>query len=840
MRKFNISILTCLLFCLAGWQQVSAQCSGELLISGMMEGSSNNKCIELYNTSAAPIDLSTYMLNWYSNGSATVTGGEAIVGTIGAGEYFLVCHPSLDPSFGIVADFSVAGFLGFNGNDAIAITGASGNSDVFGQIGVDPGDGWTGGTSGILTEESTWCRTDLATCNDGSAAFDPDVLFASTGVQNDVACFNAGTSDACVITGSGLSVSACNTDDDTFTITIDPTAALGDAAGYTYDVNGGGAMGPVAYGTATVLGPFTADGATTYDIVIADNGDASCSLTIDQITAPAACLGMGGCSGELLISAMMEGSSNNKCIELYNTTGAAIDLSTYMMNWYSNGSPTVTGGEALMGTIGAGEYFLVCHPSLDPAFGIIPDFSVTGFLGFNGNDAIAITGASGNSDVFGQIGVDPGDGWLGSTSGILTEESTWCRTDLTTCFDGMNTFDPDVQYTSTGVQNDAACLNSGTSDVCIIGGSGLQVSPCNSADDTFTITIDPTATLGDAAGYTYEVNSGGAMGPTTYGTATVLGPFAADGATTYDIIITDNADPACMMVIPTITAPAACSATGGCQGDLLISGYMEGNSSNKCIEIYNNSGAMIDLSLYTIELYSNGATSATTTGTLTGMLAPGAYYLICNANTSTSLIIPDEYSGAMNFNGDDALAIVGPNGTEDTFGQIGVRPSPAWIGTTSTCETANNSWFGKTNCSDGTADFDPDAEYTCGAGADDISGFNSGTIPVCSIDDAGLLTGDCNANDDTFTISITPIATNGAATGYSVAINGAPTAVTFNYGDLNDLGTFTADGSTTYDIVITDENNSDCTLTIPTITAPAACSTTDCDSDAGNYPWDGN
>jgi len=839
MRKFNISIFTCLLFCLAGWQQVSGQCSGELLISSMMEGSSNNKCIELYNTSAASIDLSTYMINWYSNGSATVTGGEAIVGTIGAGEYFLVCHPSLDPSFGIIADFSVAGFLGFNGDDAIAITGPTGNSDVFGQIGVDPGSAWTGATSGFATNEATWCRTDLSACNDGMAAFDPDAQYATTGTQNDVSCLNSGASDACVITGSGLEVSTCNPDDDTFTITIDPVAVLGDAAGYTYTLNAGAVVGPIAYGTPTVFGPFAADGTTTYDIIITDNGDPACSMTIPTQTAPAPCLGMGGCSGELLISGMMEGSSNNKCIELYNTTAAAIDLSTYTINWYSNGSATVTGGEALMGTIGAGEYFLVCHPSLDPSFGIIPDFSVGGFLGFNGDDAIAIAAPTGNSDVFGQIGVDPGSAWTGSTSGFNTNEATWCRTDLTTCNDGMSTFDPDAQYASAGIQNDAACLNSGTSDVCIIGGSGLQVSPCSSADDTFTITIDPTATLGDAAGYTYEVNSGGAVGPIAYGTPTVLGPFTADGATTYDIVVIDNADSACMLAIPTITAPAACSTTGGCQGDLLISAYMEGSANNKCFELFNASAGMIDLSLYSFDRYSNGGTTPASEA-LTGMLAPGAYYLVCNTSTSTSLIIPDQYSTQVNFNGDDAFAISGPNGTEDTFGQIGFDPGSSWTGSTSACETANNSWSGKTACSDGTAAFDPDADYTCGSGSDDISVFNSGTIPVCSIDDAALLVSDCNANDDTFTISITPTATNGAATGYSVSVNGSADAVVFAYGDLNDLGTFTADGTTTYDIVITDENNTSCTLTIPTITAPAACSTADCDSDAGNYPWDGN
>ncbi len=45
--------------------------------------------------------------------------------------------------------------------------------------------------------------------------------------------------------------------------------------------------------------------------------------------------------------------------------------------------------------------------------------------------------------------------------------------------------------------------------------------------------------------------------------------------------------------------------------DLFISEYIEGGSSNKAIEIYNGTGVPVDLSQYSIELYSNGATSPT-------------------------------------------------------------------------------------------------------------------------------------------------------------------------------------------------------------------------------------
>ncbi len=44
--------------------------------------------------------------------------------------------------------------------------------------------------------------------------------------------------------------------------------------------------------------------------------------------------------------------------------------------------------------------------------------------------------------------------------------------------------------------------------------------------------------------------------------------------------------------------------------DLFISEYIEGSNFNKAIEIYNGTGSNVDLSNYTLELYSNGASTA--------------------------------------------------------------------------------------------------------------------------------------------------------------------------------------------------------------------------------------
>lgn len=49
-------------------------------------------------------------------------------------------------------------------------------------------------------------------------------------------------------------------------------------------------------------------------------------------------------ANDLIISEYVEGSSFNKAIELYNGTDAAIDLSGYRLELYSNGSSAVNTG----------------------------------------------------------------------------------------------------------------------------------------------------------------------------------------------------------------------------------------------------------------------------------------------------------------------------------------------------------------------------------------------------------------------------------------------------------------------------------------------------------------
>ena len=116
--------------------------------------------------------------------------------------------------------------------------------------------------------------------------------------------------------------------------------------------------------------------------------------------------------------------------------------------------------------------------------------------------------------------------------------------------------------------------------------------------------------------------------------------------------------------------------------DLYISKYGEGSSNNKFLEIYNGTNADIDLSGYSIEMYANGASTATNTHTFTAgtMLVKGDVYVIRNGSSTIPAIAAaaDATSTVCNYNGDDAIALKKAGTIIDVFGQIGTDPGTGW------------------------------------------------------------------------------------------------------------------------------------------------------------------
>ena len=77
----------------------------------------------------------------------------------------------------------------------------------------------------------------------------------------------------------------------------------------------------------------------------------------------------------------------------------------------------------------------------------------------------------------------------------------------------------------------------------------------------------------------------------------------------------------------------------GQAADLFFSEYVEGSSNNKALEIFNGTGATVDLSQYAVKLGSNGGEwSATNSIVLSGSLANNEVYVIANAGANATIL----------------------------------------------------------------------------------------------------------------------------------------------------------------------------------------------------------
>ncbi len=185
----------------------------------------------------------------------------------------------------------------------------------------------------------------------------------------------------------------------------------------------------------------------------------------------------------------------------------------------------------------------------------------------------------------------------------------------------------------------------------------------------------------------------------------------------------------------------ASSSGGAAPTELFFSEYIEGTSNNKALEIYNGTGATVDLAAgsYNVQMHFNGNPVATLTISLTGSVAAGDVYVVAQSTaTATILAQADQTNGSGWFNGDDAVVLRKGTTVVDVIGQIGVDPGTEWgSGLTS---TADNTLRRKATVSAGDPNggdaFDPSVEWN-GFATDTFGGLGSHLLPVATC--GGLL-----------------------------------------------------------------------------------------------------
>jgi hypothetical protein len=198
---------------------------------------------------------------------------------------------------------------------------------------------------------------------------------------------------------------------------------------------------------------------------------------------------------EVFISKYVEGSANNKAVEIYNGLETAVDLAAgnYVLQQYDNGSLTPTVEIPLAGVILPGAALVVARPSTPTNFA--PHIAISGLgnlftnknLTFNGDDPVVLRRNGTIIDRVGQVGTNAvGSIWSRNTTDrTLSRKSTVLTGTLTAVtavfptndweyaakdsFTGLGShelsyLDPNEPYTPAGyslIMNSGATLMSG-------------------------------------------------------------------------------------------------------------------------------------------------------------------------------------------------------------------------------------------------------------------------------------------------------------------------------------------------------------------------------------------
>lgn len=187
-------------------------------------------------------------------------------------------------------------------------------------------------------------------------------------------------------TPTNLTTSAITTS----SVTLNWTASTDNVGvtGYTIYMNN--TLKTTVTGTTASITGLTASTAYSFYVIAKDaaGNSSTKSTTITATTSSG-----GSAATDLLFSEYIEGSSNNKALEIANNTGAAVNLSSYTIKKQTNGAGAWSTGLTLSGSLASGSKFTIVNSSIASACYPKASANISTAateLTFNGNDAVGL------------------------------------------------------------------------------------------------------------------------------------------------------------------------------------------------------------------------------------------------------------------------------------------------------------------------------------------------------------------------------------------------------------------------------------------------------------------
>jgi hypothetical protein len=384
--------------------------------SEYVEGSSNNKCLEIYNPTANQLSIAGYQVKMYLNGavSAGVTITIPAGATIAPYDVYVICQSS--STLSVQPDLT-NGSGWYNGDDAIELVTNTGTVlDVIGVVGTDPGTNWSVGSGSTLdntlVRKANVSTGSLSWLTGGNQQWDTYSVNTATYLGAHTSdCFVPGP---CTITSVSRQDNAGSCSNNGTPYVADDTYTTDITVEYT-DKPGAGNLTLSIAGTivaSVAVSSVSASSHTFQDLVLPANGasltvtaafddDAACVATVNLGSNQSPCSQLSACS-YLFFSEYIEGTSNNKCIEIYNPSSSAINLAQYGVFMSFNGG-TFVNTIPLNGSIEPGGTYVICNSSAWVEFRSKAD-QVSPDLTFNGNDVVILQDGNGIIDAIGQLG----------------------------------------------------------------------------------------------------------------------------------------------------------------------------------------------------------------------------------------------------------------------------------------------------------------------------------------------------------------------------------------------------------------------------------------------------
>ncbi len=423
--------------------------------------------------------------------------------------------------------------------------------------------------------------------------------------------FNSGSGDTTAPT-IPTSLIASNTTQTSVDLTW--TASTDNVAVTGYEIYNGATF--VSTTTNTNYTVTSLSSGTPYTFTIKAK-DAAANLSSASAGVNITTSGTGGGTGtttDLLFSEYIEGSSNNKALEIANFTGVTVDLSIYKIKKQTNGAGSWSGGLTLTGQLTNGNVFVVANSNATSTITNVANLITSSSeVTFNGNDAVGLFKNDVLIDILGTF-----DGGTGNYAQNVTLQR---KSSVTS---------PNTTYTTGEWDSLATDTFSGLGSHSVDGGGSDTTAPTaptnltssniteTSVDLTWTAATDDTAVTG------YDIYNGATVVGTVATTSYQVTGLTASTSYTFSVKAKDaaanisassNTVNATTLTPPDTTAPTA------------PTNLAASNTTETTVDL-NWTAATDNVAVTGYDVYNGAAiiaTVATTSYQVTGLTAATSY-----------------------------------------------------------------------------------------------------------------------------------------------------------------------------------------------------------------------